>query len=111
MDYSFLGEIVIFRSKICNNFYSAQVWHGARVAVVVSSPKECAGENDVQDLRAMTVAAPGAADYVSGALDDRLAWRGNLSLTDADYKACPMPRFELITATESGSSVALLAFS
>ena len=67
------------------------MWHGARVAVVVSSTKEDAGGNYVRDLRARTVTAREAADYVRGAFDDRLAWRGNLSLTDAEYKASAVP--------------------
>ena len=88
------------------------MWHGARVAVVVSSTKEDAGGNYVRDLRARTLTAREAADYVRGAFDDRLAWRGNLSLTDAEYKACPMPGFELFSVSaENGSSEALFAFS
>ena len=65
----------------------AQVWHGARVAVVVSPTiADVGGGNYVRDLRARTVTAGEAADYLRAALDVRLAWRGNLSLTDADYK-------------------------
>ena len=91
----------------------AQVWHGARVAVVISPTiADVGGGNYVRDLRARTVTAGEAADYLRAALDDRLAWRGNLSLTDADYKACPMPGFELSSTAESGgSSEALFAFS
>ena len=66
------------------------------MAAVVSLPTE-AGRY-VKDLRAKTVAARDAADLVRAAFDERLAWRGNLSLTDAEYKVCPMPGFELFSA-------------
>ena len=66
------------------------------MAAVVSSPTEVG--RYVKDLRAKTVAACDVADFVRAAFDERLAWRGNLSLTDAEYKVCPMPGFELFSA-------------